>query len=568
MVRVSGKIRRILLDQGLVSPESWAAAAESEKPVLEVLLGDDGFGGAQFMSAVGTISGVAPVELENCTPEERAMEALSRDICTQMCVVPLVRNANTLTVAVSDPFDVLLFDDLSLLSGCRVRPVLSHPAAIRACLEATFDDGSAAVEELLGEVHAGEIEVRSEEEEEINDLDVEALAAGDDVPAVKLVNLILLRALKDRASDVHIEPGEDSMRVRYRVDGRLTQAMTPPKGLGPSLLSRLKILADLDIAERFKPQDGKFQIRYEGRNIDLRLSTLPVVGGEKAVMRILDAAGVAMSLDSMGLEPRCLDDINEAAASAHGMLLVTGPTGSGKSTTLYSCVKTVANPEINIVTVEDPVEYRMDGINQVPVNPKRGLTFAGALRSILRQDPDVVLVGEIRDAETAEIAVKAALTGHMVLSTLHTNDAPSTITRLVDMGIDPFLVSSSVNCVAAQRLVRRLCNSCKVPVKLPEEELYSVGFTHEESQGLEIFQPRPEGCPRCKNGYRGRLAVVETLSLNKKIRRLVVESAGAAEIKAAGLENGMLTLRRVGLMNVMRGLTSLEEILRVTTPDR
>ncbi|MFT5830092.1 MAG: type IV pilus assembly protein PilB, partial [Bacteroidia bacterium] len=390
----------------------------------------------------------------------------------------------------------------------------------------------------------------------------------DDVPAVKLVNLILLRALKDRASDIHIEPGEDHMRVRYRVDGRLAQAMTPPKGLGPSLLSRLKILADLDIAERFKPQDGKFQIRYEGRNIDLRLSTLPVVGGEKAVMRILDAAGVAMSLDSMGLEPRCLQDITDAAGSAHGMLLVTGPTGSGKSTTLYSCVKTVADPEINIVTVEDPVEYRMDGINQVPVNPKRGLTFAGALRSILRQDPDVVLVGEIRDSETAEIAVKAALTGHMVLSTLHTNDAPSTITRLVDMGIDPFLVSSSVNCVAAQRLVRRLCSSCKVAVSLPEEELYSIGYTREEAQGLEVFQARVEGCPRCKSGYRGRLAVVETLALNKQIRRLIVESAGAAEIKAAGIENGMLTLRRVGLMNVMRGLTSLEEILRVTTPDR
>jgi type IV pilus assembly protein PilB len=494
------------------------------------------------------------------------MESLTPEVCAQMCVVPLARNGNNLTVAVSDPFDVLLFDDLSLLSGCRVRPVLSHPGAIRAFLEGVADDGSAAVDELLEGVNSAEIEVRNEAEEE-DELDVEALAAGDDVPAVKLVNLILLRALKERASDIHIEPGEDYMRVRYRVDGRLIEVMRPPKGLGPSLSSRLKILADLDIAERFKPQDGKFQIRYEGRNIDLRLSTLPVVGGEKAVMRILDAAGVAMSLDSMGLEPRSLEDIMSAASSAHGMLLVTGPTGSGKSTTLYSCVKTVADPEINIVTVEDPVEYRMDGINQVPVNPKRGLTFAGALRSILRQDPDVVLVGEIRDAETAEIAIKAALTGHMVLSTLHTNDAPSTITRLVDMGIDPFLVSSSVNCVVAQRLVRRLCSSCKVPDVLPTEELLSVGYTADEARDLEIFRPRVEGCPRCKSGYRGRLAIVETLALDKELRRMIVESASAAQLKVRGMENGMLTLRRVGLLNVMRGLTSLEEILRVTTPD-
>jgi type IV pilus assembly protein PilB len=566
MVRVSGKIRRILLDQGLVSPESWASAVETGLPVLEVLLDSEGLVGSRFLGAVGAISGVAPVDLSQCTPDVRAMESLTPEVCAQMCVVPLARNGNNLTVAVSDPFDVLLFDDLSLLSGCRVRPVLSHPGAIRAFLEGVADDGSAAVDELLEGVNSAEIEVRNEAEEE-DELDVEALAAGDDVPAVKLVNLILLRALKERASDIHIEPGEDYMRVRYRVDGRLIEVMRPPKGLGPSLSSRLKILADLDIAERFKPQDGKFQIRYEGRNIDLRLSTLPVVGGEKAVMRILDAAGVAMSLDSMGLEPRSLEDIMSAASSAHGMLLVTGPTGSGKSTTLYSCVKTVADPEINIVTVEDPVEYRMDGINQVPVNPKRGLTFAGALRSILRQDPDVVLVGEIRDAETAEIAIKAALTGHMVLSTLHTNDAPSTITRLVDMGIDPFLVSSSVNCVVAQRLVRRLCSSCKVPDVLPTEELLSVGYTADEARDLEIFRPRVEGCPRCKSGYRGRLAIVETLALDKELRRMIVESASAAQLKVRGMENGMLTLRRVGLLNVMRGLTSLEEILRVTTPD-
>jgi len=567
MVRVSGKIRRILLESGMVSPEDWAAAVESGNPVLGELISDSEFGEAKLLSAVGSVAGVAPVELASCTPDERAREALDKDACLKMGVLPLVRNGDSLTIAVSDPFDVLLFDDLSLLSGCRIRPVLSHPGAIRTAIEATFDDGTAAVEELLGGVNADAIELSTEEEDH-EDLDLASLAAGDDVPAVKLVNLIILRALKERASDIHIEPEEHNLRVRYRVDGRLAEVMRPPKALATAILSRLKILADLDIAERMAPQDGKFQIRYEGRSIDLRLSTLPVVGGEKAVMRILDSAGVAMDLQDMGFEERCLKDIAEASEAAHGMLLVTGPTGSGKSTTLYSCVKTVSTPEINVVTVEDPVEYRMEGVNQVPVNPKRGLTFSGALRSILRQDPDVVLVGEIRDAETAEIAVKAALTGHLVLSTLHTNDAPSTITRLIDMGIDPFLVSSSVNCVAAQRLVRRLCPHCRIQEELPRDELLSVGFEPEEVEGLMVSRPRKEGCSRCSSGYRGRLALLETMSLGKELRRMVIEGQSAAALKARALEEGMVTLRRAGLMNVIRGNTSLEEVLRVTTPDR
>jgi type IV pilus assembly protein PilB len=567
MVRVSGKIRRILLESGMVSTEEWASAVESGKPVLEELISDGEFGEAELLSAVGVVAGVAPVELASCTPDDRARESLDKEACLKMGVLPLVRNGDSLTIAVSDPFDVLLFDDLSLLSGCRIRPVLSHPGAIRAAIETIFDDGSAAVEELLGEVGTDDIEVATEEDMG-EDLDLAALAAGDDVPAVKLVNLILLRGLKERASDIHIEPEEHNLRVRYRIDGRLSEAMRPPKALGTALISRLKILADLDIAERMAPQDGKFQIRYEGRSIDLRLSTLPVVGGEKAVMRILDSAGVAMDLADMGFEERCLADIASASEAAHGMLLVTGPTGSGKSTTLYSCVKTVSTPEVNVVTVEDPVEYRMEGVNQVPVNVKRGLTFSGALRSILRQDPDVVLVGEIRDAETAEIAVKAALTGHLVLSTLHTNDAPSTITRLVDMGVDPFLVSSSVNCVAAQRLVRRLCPHCRIQEELPREELLGVGFEPAEIEGLLISRPRKEGCSRCSGGYRGRLALLETMTMSKDLRRMVIDGQGAAAMKARALEEGMVTLRRAGLMNVIRGNTSLEEVLRVTTPDR
>ena len=344
--------------------------------------------------------------------------------------------------------------------------------------------------------------------------------------------------------------------------------MTPPKGLLPSLISRLKILAQLDIAERFAPQDGKFQIRYEGRKIDFRLSILPVVGGEKAVIRILDAGSMALRLETMGYEAKALADIRQAIHSPYGMLLVTGPTGSGKSTSLYSCVQEVAKPEVNVVTVEDPVEYRMDGINQVPVNPKRGLTFAGALRSILRQDPDIVLVGEIRDMETADIAVKAALTGHLVLSTLHTNDAASTITRLVDMGVDPFMVSSSLLCVSAQRLGRRLCSNCRVPVEdPPAEHLLEIGFKEEDLDGLELFSANRDGCARCSAGYRGRFPVLETLPLSHKLRRMIVESKSVEEMREQALAEGMITLRRVGILNCIRGVTSVEEILRITLAD-
>jgi type IV pilus assembly protein PilB len=326
-------------------------------------------------------------------------------------------------------------------------------------------------------------------------------------------------------------------------------------------------MAQLDIAERFTPQDGKFQIRYEGRSIDFRLSILPVVGGEKAVMRILDGGSLALKLEQMGYEERALEDIRKAINAAYGMMLVTGPTGSGKSTTLYSCVNEVATPDVNVVTVEDPVEYRMDGINQVPVNPKRGLTFAGALRSILRQDPDVILVGEIRDTETADIAVKAALTGHLVLSTLHTNDAPSTITRLIDMGVDPFMVSSSLLCIGAQRLARKLCEACRKPIDVPAKELLAVGYTQEEVSALKLFGPNPTGCGRCNCGYRGRFAILETLYLDDTLKRMVVEGRSVHDLKAEAVKQGMVTLRRVGLMNAMRGRTSLEEVLRVTLDD-
>lgn len=567
MARAS-KIKSVLEDAGLVTEEEWLAACQEPGDPTGNLVRQQVVGELELLEALGRAAAVPPVELARIQPDPEALEALSREVCEEHNVLPVAKNGDLLTVAVSDPFDVLLLDDLQIHSGVRIRPLVSHGAAIADALGRTFDNGREQIEELLDDVDEGSISVAGGSELQ-TDLSLAGETDGNEVPAVRLVNWILLEALRVKASDIHIEPGEKNGIVRLRVDGRMFEVTPLKLSLMPALISRLKIMASMDIAERMGPQDGKFQIRFEGRRIDFRLSTLPVVGGEKAVMRILDSSGVAKSLAKLNYEDRCLKDLQEAIESPYGMVLVTGPTGSGKSTTLYASVREVASPEINVVTVEDPVEYRMDGINQVPVNPKRGLDFAGALRSILRQDPDVVLVGEIRDRETAEIAIKAALTGHLVLSTLHTNDAASSVTRLVDMGIDPFMVSSSILCVAAQRLARLLCPHCKLPSDpLPEEEYLSLGFIREDIEaGIELFSPNAKGCSRCKGGYKGRFAILETLRIDHDLKRMIVEGRSAADIKDKAVEGGMLTLRRVGLLNALRGKTSLEEVMRVTLGD-
>ncbi|MFQ5653628.1 MAG: GspE/PulE family protein, partial [Planctomycetota bacterium] len=429
-----------------------------------------------------------------------------------------------------------------------------------------YDRGGKRMQELLDDIGDPELELqesRADREDSLEDLVVE----GKEAPAVKLVNHIVYQGIRDKASDIHIEPMERNVRIRYRLDGVLKEAMKPPIRMHNSLVSRIKVMCGLDIAERRIPQDGKFQLRVEGRQIDFRVSTLPTIHGEKVVMRILDSSNLALSLEGLGFEEKALQDIRNAISLPYGMMLVTGPTGSGKSTTLYSSIREVMSVQENIVTVEDPIEYQINGVSQVPVNNKRGLSFAAALRSILRQDPDTIMIGEIRDLETAEIAIKAALTGHLVFSTLHTNDAPSTVTRLVDMGVDPFLVSSATQCIAAQRLARRLCSHCKKQMKKPppKKRLLALGFVEEDLQELELYTPG--GCNRCANGYRGRFALLETMPLNEEIRRLIVSGASAPEIKSAALKTGMVTLRRCGLMNVARGKTSLEEILRVTLSD-
>ena len=565
MVIVSGKIRKLLVDAGLATQEDWLAARERGGNLLENLVKGGTLSADTLLDTLSRASNLAPVDLSRVSPDPSALERVLPETCLKHVILPISINGNVLTIVVSDPFDVLLLDDLRRRTGCQIQQLLSHPAEIKEAIEGAFNAGSRQVEELMEEV-SGVTDIEVNVQEESSDIDI-ASASGDDAPAVKLVNLILLRALKAKASDIHIEPLDKGISVRFRVDGRLDRVMSPPRGLLPAISSRLKILAQLDIAERFTPQDGKFQIRYEGRQIDFRLSILPVVGGEKAVLRILDAGSMSMRIEKMGYESKALRDIKTAIEAPYGMLLITGPTGSGKSTTLYSCVQEVATPEINVTTVEDPVEYRMDGINQVAVNPKRGMTFAGALRSILRQDPDVVLLGEIRDSETANIAIKAALTGHIVLSTLHTNDAASTVTRLIDMGIDPFMVASSLLCIGAQRLGRRLCEGCKQPIDISENELLQVGFEESELEGRQLFRPNPKGCPRCNLGYKGRFAILETLFFEEQLRRMVVEGASVHDIKHEAVRQGMLSLRRVGILNALRGVTSLEEVLRVTLGD-
>jgi type IV pilus assembly protein PilB len=567
MAKVSPKIKRLLVAEGLVTLESWESAARGDQDPIKALLGSGELSEGALLEVMGCSAGVPPVDLRRVKPDSSAVESVSAELCRQRSFLPITRNGNVLTIAVSDPFDVLLFDDLKRLTHCHVRTLFAHSDMIASALDEVLDGGKGKVDKLVNDAsHDSELEVKEEADAETQDIEKTSDKAGEDAPAVKLANAIVLGALKAKASDIHIEPGEKTARVRYRVDGRLRQIMSPPKSILPALTSRLKILASLDIAERHKPQDGKFRIRFQGRHIDFRLSILPVVGGEKSVIRILDTGSMAMKLETMGYEPKAYEDIKAAIDSPYGMLLVTGPTGSGKSTTLYSCVQAVATPEVNVTTVEDPVEYRMDGIAQVPVNPKRGTTFAGALRSILRQDPDIVLVGEIRDRETADIAVKAALTGHLVLSTLHTNDAAATITRLVDMGIDPFMVSSSLLCVVAQRLGRKLCENCKIKVENPVEgELRAHGFVDEDfKRGFQLFEANREGCPRCSGGYKGRFPIVETMPMTQDLRRMIVEGESKDKLKDRAVAEGMLTLRRVALLNAMRGVTSIQEVLRVT----
>jgi len=571
MVNFNKRLSRILEDSGLLSVEQLETGTRlSEKDdnsLSSVVVKQGWMEEKELLGLLAQQLGFPPVDLRTVMPDNTALEKIPQDLASYYRVFPIARLGNLLTIAVSNPYDVVKLDDIRIVTGCELRLVIALEDAVDEMIDRGYNPGEQEMADLLeGLVDTG-VELKEQGEgDDDKSLSIDDVESGDS-PAVRLVNMIIYQAVKERASDIHIEPQEKSIRVRFRNDGVLRETFTPPRRMLNSIVSRMKIMSNLDIAEKRKPQDGKFQIKMDGRQVDFRVSILPLVHGEKVVLRILDAGNLALSLDKLGFEEQTLKDFRESIESPYGMILVTGPTGSGKSTTLYSAVKEVMTVSDNFVTVEDPVEYQLEGVNQVQVNPKAGLTFAGALRSILRQDPDVVMIGEIRDRETIEIAVKAALTGHLVLSTLHTNDAPSTITRMVDMGVDPFMVASSTLLVSAQRLCRKLCPQCKEELEAPAERLRKIGFTEEEIENSRIVY-RPVGCSRCTGGYAGRFALLETLQMTEDIKRIIIDGGSAIDIKIAALKQGMITLRRCAILNAIRGKTSIEEVLRVTLADR
>jgi type IV pilus assembly protein PilB len=513
---------------------------------------------------MGRCLDIPPINLMKVRVPEYIGETVPKELCRTHKLAPIAKLGNKLFVAMADPLNVLALDDLRQRTKMDIIPMIATERAVNDALSGVHHSSSAMEDVMKEAEQTSEAEVQ-EVKENRQEIDLDQMAAdSEDAPVIKIVNLILVQALKEKASDIHIEPFEKQLKLRYRVDGNLVEASSPPKALQLPIASRLKILAGLDIAERRLPQDGRFRIRVSGKEVDLRVSILPTVNGEKIVIRLLDKSSLSASIEQLGMDPETLTVFRKAVDAPHGMILVTGPTGSGKTTTLYSVLAELNNPEYNLVTVEDPVEYQVGGVNQVAVKSDIGLTFAEALRSILRQDPDIVMIGEIRDNETADIAVKAALTGHQVLSTLHTNDAAGAISRLDDMGIEPFLISSSVILTCAQRLVRRICPNCKEEFAPEPELLQQLGI--EEQEGVAFY--RGMGCDRCKRrGYAGRAAVIEVLPVSESIRRLIVKRASASIIKNQAITEGMKTLRAVGIDKAREGITTLEEVLRMTAED-
>jgi type IV pilus assembly protein PilB len=547
----------ILLEGGHVTREQLEHAVQEQRRLgrsLGRVLVDLGvLTESQLVAALATQIGMRFVDLADHPVDGSAVSRVSDTVCRRHTALPIGYEDGKLVVAMADPANVFAIDDIRAATGLEVLAVVATKADVVAAIN-RYHRGEAELDDLAGEMTFGQ-----EEQDDLSNVK----EIVEDAPIVKFVNLLITQAIQDRASDIHIEPTERDLRVRFRIDGVLHEVMRSPKTITSGVTSRLKIMADINIAERRVPQDGRLSVNANGKKIDLRVATLPTVWGEKIVMRILDNSTAMLKLSDLGFLDENYEVYSKSFVKPYGMILVTGPTGSGKSTTLYATLNIVSKPEINVITVEDPVEYRLPGINQVQTNAKAGLTFAAALRSILRSDPDVVLIGEIRDHETAQIGIEAALTGHLVLSTLHTNDAPSAITRLTEMDIEPFLVGSALECVLAQRLARRLCPKCK-EAYLPEpRQLLDIGFPWQDGEPLpQLF--RPVGCSACsKTGYKGRLALHEVMAMSEEIERLTVARASAMEIGKVAVEQGMITLRRDGLTKVKRGFTSIEEIFRV-----
>src|SRR5687768_11055045 len=504
---------------------------------------------------------IPAVDLERVKLDPKILKLVPAEIAIKHQVLPLRRVGRTLTVAMSNPTDLGVLDDLKFVTRLDIEPVIAGDFSLRKIIEKEFEAADERINDLLKQIEQEEVELVEEHEEELNVTSLQA--AVEEAPVVKLINGILTDAVHRGASDIHFECYEKDIRVRYRIDGVLQEIMRPPLKMRAALISRFKILSDLNIAERRVPQDGRLKLRFGKRVIDFRVSTLPTLFGEKIVLRILDKGNLTLDLEKFGMEPKAEADFMKAIMNPYGMVLVTGPTGSGKTTTLYSALSRINTHEVNIMTAEDPVEYNLHGINQVQVRTDVGMTFAAALKAFLRQDPNIIMVGEVRDLETGSIAIKAALTGHLVLSTLHTNDAPSTITRMVDMGIEPFNVASAVNLITAQRLVRRVCENCKEPVTYPDEYIAAAALTDEDLDGMVFY--RGAGCDKCGgSGYRGRQGLYEVMAMSPTLRRMVLQGASTAELQAQAIAEGMLTLRADGMLKVRKGITTLEEVIKET----
>jgi type IV pilus assembly protein PilB len=562
---VSNDLGPKLVEAALVSEKALENAAQQQKSsggsVTAALVKMGALSEEDLLKFLSDHFQVPSVDLRKLELDPVVVRLLPAELATKFMAVPLERTGRRLTVAMAQPSNLFALDDIKFITGFEVEPVVASESAIKKSLDEFFDSAGTLADVMKG--FEDDLEVVEADDD---DFDAANISAADDAPIVKLVNSLISDAVRKGASDIHIEPYERTIRVRFRIDGALYEMMAPPYKFKAAIISRIKIMAELDIAERRVPQDGRIKIKVLNRTIDLRVSTLPTVFGEKIVMRILDKANLNVDLEKLGFEPKAMKDFTGAIANPYGMVLVTGPTGSGKTTTLYSALSQLNTAEVNIMSAEDPVEYNLDGINQVPIHDAVGLTFAAALKAFLRQDPNIVMVGEIRDLATGSIATKAALTGHLVLSTLHTNDAPSTIGRLIDMGLEPFLVASSLNLVLAQRLVRRPCKECSHEVAVHEETLRELDLTADEAAEYKFMEG--DGCVDCNNtGYKGRQGVYEVMTMSSRLRDMVLDRASSGVIKKLAIEEGMLTLRKDALQKLKRGATTVEEVLKETALD-
>ena len=559
---VGRRLSDFILAEGLINPEQFAAVVAEQKKTNEKLASVVVRLGLmteeQMMHAQSLHYRIPSVKFPEAIPAE-ILRLIPPAVARKYEVLPIGRSAGALTLAMVDPTNLSAVDDVAFRTGMRVFPVICLPSLLRAAIDAAYENTRAGLVNALSDAEA---EVGVEEATESMNL-TELRASADQVPVVRLVNMILLEGVQRGASDIHLEPEEKTLHVRFRIDGVLQDVMTPAKKLEPAIVSRIKIMANLDIAERRLPQDGRIKFRDGSRELDFRVSILPALFGESVVLRILDKSALRLDLAQLGFDARALDQFQKAVRSPHGMVVVTGPTGSGKTTTLYSALSAVNSPDIHILTLEDPVEYNLPRVNQVQVNDEIGLTFATALRSFLRHDPDVILLGEIRDQETAVIANRAALTGHLVLSTLHTNDAASSVARLLDMGIPPFLLASSLRLVVAQLLIRKICEECKQTYEVDEATLVEHGYVSRNVGHVKIAKGR--GCATCaQTGFRGRIAIYEVLPITREVKDLILRAGSPAEICKLARDQGMKTLRESALQKVLDGMTTLEEMLRVT----